>query len=656
MKHYPSGRRAGRLRWGILALVFGVLAWPGFYCKSSTPEPREGEAWRNVYDTTVKYVGMETCRSCHGDVHDTYRHTGMGLSFDHATLAKTSARFSDHTVVYDADLDFYYKPYWDSDSLYIMEYRLEGTDTVHKLVQKVDYIIGSGQHTNSHLFEEGGYFYQAPITYYTQKGRWDLAPGFEEGMNTRFSRIIELECMSCHNGFPDFDEGSLNRFVSVKEGIDCERCHGPGEIHVRERLAGTPVDTSLGPDYSIVNPRRLSVDLQNSLCQRCHLQGIAVLREGKTFFDFRPGMALSEVMQVFMPQYEGAEDKMIMASHVERLQMSPCFVQSRSMSCITCHNPHVSVKLTAAETFNAACQNCHSGSGSGSWGECTESPARRKAAGDHCYSCHMPQNGSIDIPHVAVTDHYIRRRPFDDSSQSRISAFLGLRSINPGPVDPLLQARAYMEFFERYNARDFALLDSAAAYLLPQAELDKERNQSKNLIRLAFLREQYAQVLDYAGALSPREGKDAWTAYRIGESYYLLEDYSRALDWYRQAITLLPRALDFQSKFGSCLMALGEWEAATRVFEQILEEQPRYPIAHANLGFLFLRRGDFKQALAQLERAHQLDPDHEQTLINLAVCHYRMDQPSRSRVFLQRLLKKNPGHEQARAMLADLHS
>src|SRR5690606_27018574 len=134
MKTNQAAGRAGRLRWGILVLVFGMLAWPGFYCTSSSPESREGEAWRNVYDTTVKYVGMETCRSCHGDIHDTSKPTGMGLSFDHATLAKSSARFSEHTVVYDADLDFYYKPFWESDSLYILEYRLEGADTVHKLI------------------------------------------------------------------------------------------------------------------------------------------------------------------------------------------------------------------------------------------------------------------------------------------------------------------------------------------------------------------------------------------------------------------------------------------------------------------------------------------------------------------------------------------
>src|SRR5690606_9047362 len=181
--------------------------------------------------------------------------------------------------VYDHDLDFYYKPYWHGDSLYFMEYRLDGKDTVHKRIQKIDYIIGSGQHTNSHIFEVNGYLYQAPITFYTQKGKWDLAPGFEDGASCRFARMIQSECMTCHNGYPDFVPNSQNKYISLKTGIDCERCHGPGSLHVAEKHAGVIVDTSQGPDYSIVNPRRLSIELQNDVCQRCHLQGIAVLND-----------------------------------------------------------------------------------------------------------------------------------------------------------------------------------------------------------------------------------------------------------------------------------------------------------------------------------------------------------------------------------------
>jgi len=82
---------------------------------------------------------------------------------------------------------------------------------------------------------ENGYLTQVPMTFYTQKGTWDLPPGFENGANSRFDRKIELECMSCHNGYPQMAEGSENKYDKVATGIDCERCHGPGEMHVKEK-------------------------------------------------------------------------------------------------------------------------------------------------------------------------------------------------------------------------------------------------------------------------------------------------------------------------------------------------------------------------------------------------------------------------------------
>lgn len=161
-------------------LLFGALfavTLPAFFC--NTPEKGSAAAdqphsdWLNVYDTSAHYVGMDVCRGCHPGVYETFMKTGMGQSFDHATRDKSAADFSPaHAIVYDTALDYYYRPYWNNDTFYIMEYRLQGKDTTHKLVQQVNYVVGSGQHTNSHIFSVNGYLYQAPITFYTQKQRW----------------------------------------------------------------------------------------------------------------------------------------------------------------------------------------------------------------------------------------------------------------------------------------------------------------------------------------------------------------------------------------------------------------------------------------------------------------------------------------------------
>lgn len=628
-----------------------AVTLPAFYCGSpdeKTEQAVAGSPWHNVYDTTVQYVGMETCKGCHANIYNTYIQTGMGQSFGHATKQKSAADFT-HAPVYDKDLDFYYKPFWQNDSLYVMEYRTEGRDTTHKLLQKVDYIVGSGQHTNSHIFSKNGYLYQAPITFYTQKKQWDLAPGFEKGASSRFTRLIESECMTCHNGYPDFVKTSQNKYVTIKTGIDCERCHGPGGLHVKEKMAGNIVDTSKSPDYSIVNPRRLSTELQNNICQRCHLQGIAVLNDGKTFFDFRPGMHLSEVMNVFMPQYEGAQDKMIMASHVERMKKSDCYVSSGKMSCITCHNPHVSVKFTQHSQYINACNSCH---GTGKQ-QCTEKEAVRNAKGNDCITCHMPRNGSIDIPHVAVTDHYIRKRPLDDATKSKITAFLGLKSFNNDSPDAITTARAFMEFFERYNPNK-GLIDSALKYLNKEQGREASEKQNRDYIRAYFLLNDFGKVTQYAASLKPESITDAWVCYRIGESYSNTQQAGKALAWYQRAVAIWPQSLDFQNKYGNCLLTLNKVKEAQDVFMYILKENPDYLSANVNLGFIYMQQGNKTMSYDYLMRALKLNPDYEQTLINLAVWQHNNGNDGNAKKYLLHLLKKHPQNEQAKAMLADI--
>ncbi len=640
----------------LITLALFAITLPTFFCHNPATEnidneTHEASLWKNVYDTGAHYVAMQTCRSCHEPIYQTFIQTGMGQSFGTANKEKTAADFSSaHALVYDTALDYYYKPYFSNDSFYIMEYRLEGRDTVHKRVQQVNYIVGSGQHTNSHMFSTNGYLYQAPITFYTQKHRWDLAPGFEKGANTRFQRMIELECMSCHNGYPDFAAGSENKYTALKTGIDCERCHGPGSLHVEDRKNNRPVDTSKGPDYTIVNPRRLSTELQNNVCQRCHLQGIAVLNDNKSFFDFRPGMKLSEVMNVFMPEYEGAQDKMIMASHVERMKKSQCFIQSGKMSCINCHNPHVSVKFTPRTQYLNACQNCH-GSSTGQH-QCTESMQVRNTKNNDCITCHMPHNGSIDIPHVAVTDHFIRKRPVDDTTQKKITAFFGLKCFNNDAPDPITKARGYMEFYERY-AQSKGLLDSTLLYLGKQSEAEA-RKQNRDYIRVYYLLKDYQKVISYANQLQPASVKDVWTNYRIGEAYYQLQHPDSAMPWYKRAVELWKYSLDFQNKYGICLLALNRLPDALAVFNFVTEQNPNHISANTNLGYIYLQQGNNNKAYEYMMRANHLDPDYEQNLLNMAVWYHNNQQPAQALKTIQHLVKKHPDNERARAMMADL--
>lgn len=656
------------------------------YCGNpNQPAVSNQQAGVNTYlnhSDTAKYVGMSQCKLCHQDIYNSFIQTGMGKSFEHASKQKSSAEFDKHTAIYDKYKDFYYHPFWSGDSLKIMEFRLEGKDTSYKRIERVSYIIGSGQHTNSHIYNTNGYLHQMPMTYYTQKGQWDFPPGFENGYNTRFSRKIGLECMSCHNSLPDFVEGSENKYNSLPEGISCERCHGPGSVHVQQRSTGLKIDTSKYIDYSIVNPGKLSIDLQFDVCQRCHLQGNTVLKEGKSFFDFRPGMKLSDYMTTFLPHYEGADDEFIMASHADRLKQSKCFINSykpsqplsasekaeeelrpykNALTCVTCHNPHISVKVTGKEIFNNACKNCHTSANHN--GLCSEDITIRMEKLDNCVSCHMPSSGSIDIPHVSVHDHYIRK-PMKKEELEQVKKFIGLYAINEKNPSDETKAKAYIQQYDRFEYKP-EYLDSAKVYLPDKNLADVKRN-FETLVHLHFIKRNYSQILVFVNQVGREllmntilvkkslDNSNAWTLYRIGESYYNTGNISDALTFYKKAVGLAPYNSEFKNKLGASLMVQNKLPEAILIFESILKEDPEFVQAINNLGYATLLSGNAAKAEQLYDMALKLDPDYESLLMNIAGLNIYNKNYKGAEKNLKKILKKNPESLQAKQVLKQL--
>ncbi len=635
----------------VIYLMLGCIGIGLAFCTRELPEAATAPAYKNL-EAGVKHVGMRTCQSCHQNVHATFIHTGMGRSFDKATPEKTDATFGDHAVVYDEVSDLHYKPFFADSTMYVLEYRLSGGDTVHKRIEEIDYIVGSGQHTNSHIVDINGYIYQAPITFYTQERKWDMAPGFR-GDNIRFDRLLTSECLTCHNHYPEPVAGAINKYESMPTGIECERCHGPGEVHVREKLAGDIVDTAQFIDYSIVNPRDLPRDLQMDLCQRCHLQGIAVLQEGKSFYDFKPGMRLNEVVNVFLPRYSNSHERFIMASQADRLRLSPCY-QNSEMTCITCHNPHKSIEVTGKAQYNNACVNCHGGQQQPA---CTLPEAQRLEAGNDCSGCHMPKSGSIDIPHVNITDHYIGRnntRLSPDSAKSDAAPrFLGLKILTQPTATPLEMARGYLAMYDKY-VQSPMVLDSARAALEKSAAPAEQRFPV--LIHYLFASEQYPAILEAGKGREPAQVENAWTAYRIGEAHFKARQYPQAEQFYRRAASMLPYHLDFQEKLGAALVQNQRLAEAEEVLEWVLGEHPKRPVALSNLGYTLALQGQLKAAEAYYDRAIELDPDYVQALLNKAAVRLLNKDYRQVRALLNRVLKLAPDHPQAIAILQRLNT
>lgn len=639
----------------LIYALLGTLALALVFCTRDLPEKAAPASGYKNLKPDVKYVGMQTCKSCHADVHSTFIHTGMGRSFDRATLEKTDAAFGEHAAVYDEVSNLHYKPFFRDSQMYVLEYRLEGLDTVHQRLEKIDYIVGSGQHTNSHIVDFNGYLYQAPVTYYTQEGKWDMAPGFR-GDNIRFSRLLSAECITCHNHLPEQVPGSMNKYEKMPTGIACERCHGPGEVHVKEKLAGEIIDTAQFIDYSIVNPSDLPRDLQMDLCQRCHLQGIAVLQEGKSFYDFKPGMPLSEVVNVFLPRYANSNEKFIMASQADRLRLSPCYLESE-MTCITCHNPHKSIEVTNRGQYNDACKNCHDDPEES---HCSLPLAERLSAGNDCSGCHMPKSGSIDIPHVNITDHFISRGNTllsktveREETVEDNSAFLGLEILTKTTGTPLEMAKGYLAMYDKY-VQSPMVLDSTLVYLQRSSAVAAKKFPVE--VHYLFAKEDYAGILKRSSNTVASDIQDGWTAYRIGEAYYQAGDYEKAVAFYRRADEWLPYHLDFKEKLGAVLVQLRQLQEAEEKLEWVLRQNPKRPRALSNLGFAKVLQGHTKTAEQYYDRAIALNPDYVQALLNKAALRLLNKDYAAVQQLLNKVLKLDPEHPQAIAILQQLNA
>src|SRR5690606_12486461 len=160
-----------------------------------------------------------------------------------------------------------------------------------------------------------------------------------------------------------------------------------------------------------------------------------------------------------------------------------------------------------------------------------------------CTSCHMPTSSSLDIPHVTITDHFIRvveEVPEQDVEAQR--AFLGIASlVDPDPSD-LNVAQGYLAYFEQFDPqRQF--LDSAAAYL---ERANGTTAEIETAVRLAFLQSDFERVKRLGQGTPMASVEDPWTLYRIGEAHLGTGSLSQARQFLEQTVRLAPVNLEFR--------------------------------------------------------------------------------------------------------------
>ena len=398
----------------------------------------------------IAYVGSKACAGCHSSIYQKYQRTAMGRSITRAETVPLTAAVRVRSDTLQRD----FRVFRQNGQLYQSEREQRQGQTIFETTQKLEYAIGSGENGISFAVRRGNYLLQAPLSYFakagaSKDGSWAMSPGFDES-GEGFNRPIHEACIICHAGRPLAVPGRDGLYGDppfAEMAIGCENCHGPGQLHVKERGSGA----GKLPDTSIVNPARLPARVAEDVCMQCHQAGDArVLLPKKDYSAFRPAVPL--VRTVAIVGLPGAAKDVDLLEHHSSMKVSRCYQATNGkLSCLTCHDPHEQPEKTNAATyFRAKCLGCHTGSSCG-----LSLQARRQTTPpDDCAGCHMPKRGVVQISHSALTNHRIPARPGASASIPEPSPDLpGLLLLNSQPGEPALplvtRLAAYGELMTR---------------------------------------------------------------------------------------------------------------------------------------------------------------------------------------------------------------
>ena len=474
---------------------------------------------------------------------------------------------------------FRYRVYQKASSIFVA---FEKRGTALSGSKKLAYFVGSGATARSYLLEDGGYWSEAPVAYYSGGRKWNLAPGYDTYAYPYFTRPVAPACLTCHANALSPVAGTQNRYANPpfgEGGVSCERCHGPGEEHIRRMSAGT----SAG-GLAIVNPAKLAPAERDSICSQCHLTGeVRVMKPGRDWQSFQVGQRLSDSMTVFVRA--DATPGMRVTSHMEKLAQSACKRASGGrLWCGTCHDPHVTPKPSErAARFRQKCLTCHDTAA------CRETRSARAARQDDCIACHMPKSAVADAQHVVYTDHSIPRRPRAEIAAAPSS---GLAVFGGVPA----------------NSRDLAL-----AYGIVASRTHAAADQARALA-----------ALEQAAHDAP---SDVEVLLYLAELFRNGDQEDKAIPLYRRAIDLDPSQVTASVGLGGILMERGQYGDAIRLWQDALAKNAGLELVRINMAVAQWRSGDLDTAEQTLNRAIELNPGFATPVDLLAKLREQMRQP-----------------------------
>jgi hypothetical protein len=600
---------------GLLWLLLGRRGGDGAP-PDRRPDPRltyQGP-FRNIHPD-VRYVPDARCAECHEEIAASFARHPMGRSLFPTAQAPAPPAGARQNNPFEAFGSQFRVEQGGGRAVHRRTRRGPDGRTAAEQAWEVSYVIGSGTRGYSYVTDWDGYLFQTPVSWYAQRQAWGLSPGF--GTPLLAGRAIEAGCLFCHANRANHVEGSVNHYTRpVFDGhaIGCQRCHGPGELHVAGPAAGPD-----GVDTTIVNPKHLAPSLRAAVCEQCHLQGAArALARGRGPYDFRPGLPLEAFQSVFVRGPEAGEGAKAIGQ-VEQMYESQCFRGSagaKQLGCTSCHDPHAKPAAAAAAAFyRGRCLTCHERR------PCSlpEAERRRRHTDDSCVACHMPRYGAADIPHTAATDHRVPR------VAGRKEGAAPQRAAGPNdlPLVSFYRGRPEVDEAEDDRGRAVALLKLALAadpeagralpLVLPALDgacrRDAEDLPAGEARGFALvLQERPAEALAAFEAVLARAPGRERALVGAATAADSLRQTEAALGYWRRAVAANPWAAGYRHSLTLLLVKRGAWAEARTECEAWLRLEPFSAAARAARVSCLLAAGDKAEARAEFARLEALAP------------------------------------------------
>jgi hypothetical protein len=402
--------------------VFTVILAPLLFCLILPAQPQtkiHGTAASASSPIAVKtphsapggYAGDQVCQSCHADQVSSYHHTAHYLTSMAPSQETIHGKFTaGDNILQTANPSLYFQmdeKQADGKNSFFQTSVAGMPPHTHARSERIGVVVGSGEKGQTYLYWSDDQLFQLPVSWWKKIG-WVNSPGYRDGF-ADFDRPIIPRCLECHATYFQSMQPPVNRYSTADAslGIQCEKCHGPGEEHVTREKSKSAASS----DDAILNPARFTRERQMDLCAWCHAGHGQSLQPA---FSYRPGDPLDKY--IHFPSVDPTAPLDVHGNQVELLKQSRCY-RSSNMTCLTCHDVHTAQHDVAE--FSKHCLTCH------------KPDSATFARPDHpvtknCIGCHMPRQETnlivFDWKGTSVrpemTNHWIKVYPAEKQASS----------------------------------------------------------------------------------------------------------------------------------------------------------------------------------------------------------------------------------------------